>query len=80
MRVDGFRFDLATIYNRDGHSNNHSWNHSVEGPTDDPEIMALRERQKRNFIATMMLSHGTPMLLAGDKFGHSQNGNNNAYA
>ena len=66
--------------NRDGHSSNHSWNHGVEGPTDDPDITALRERQKRNFIATMMLSHGTPMLLAGDEFGHSQNGNNNAYA
>ena len=66
--------------NRDGHSNNHSWNHGVEGPTDDPEITALRERQKRNFIATMMLSHGTPMLLAGDEFGHTQKGNNNAYA
>jgi glycogen operon protein len=66
--------------NRDGHSNNHSWNHGVEGPTDDAEITALRERQKRNLLATMMLSHGTPMLLAGDEFGHSQNGNNNAYA
>jgi isoamylase len=66
--------------NRDGHSNNHSWNHGVEGPTDDGEIVALRERQKRNLLATMMLSHGTPMLLAGDEFGHTQNGNNNAYA
>jgi isoamylase len=66
--------------NRDGHSNNHSWNHGVEGPTDDAEIIALRERQKRNLLATMMLSHGTPMLLAGDEFGHTQNGNNNAYA
>ena len=66
--------------NRDGHSNNHSWNHGVEGPTDDPEIVALRERQKRNLLATMMLSHGTPMLLSGDEFGHSQHGNNNAYA
>jgi isoamylase len=66
--------------NRDGHSNNHSWNHGVEGRADDPEITALRERQKRNFLATMMLSHGTPMLLAGDEFGHSQGGTNNAYA
>jgi isoamylase len=66
--------------NRDGHSNNHSWNHGVEGPTDDPEIIDLREQQKRNFLATMLLSHGTPMLLAGDEIGHSQNGNNNAYA
>jgi isoamylase len=66
--------------NRDGQSSNRSWNHGVEGPTDDEEIVSLRERQKRNFLATMMLSHGTPMLLAGDEFGHSQNGNNNAYA
>ena len=66
--------------NRDGHSDNHSWNHGVEGPTNDGEIAALRERQKRNMLATMMLSHGTPMLLAGDEFGHTQKGNNNAYA
>ncbi|MDI4234382.1 glycogen debranching protein GlgX [Bradyrhizobium sp. Arg237L] len=66
--------------NQDGHSNNYSWNHGVEGPTQDAEIVALRERQKRNFLATMILSHGTPMLLAGDEFGHSQKGNNNAYA
>src|SRR6185369_319369 len=66
--------------NRDGHSNNHSWNCGAEGPTDDPEIIALRERQKRNLLATMLLSHGTPMLLAGDEFGHTQHGNNNAYA
>jgi glycogen operon protein len=52
----------------------------VEGPSDDGEITALRERQKRNMLATMMLSHGTPMLLAGDEFGHTQRGNNNAYA
>jgi isoamylase len=66
--------------NRDGHSNNHSWNHGKEGPSDDPDIIALRERQKRNLLATTLLSHGTPMLLAGDEFGHSQRGNNNAYA
>ena len=72
--------DANGEYNRDGHSNNHSWNHGVEGSTDDPEIMALRERQKRNLLATVLLSHGTPMLLAGDEFGHSQGGNNNAYA
>jgi isoamylase len=88
---DGFNLNDLVSYNdkhneangegnQDGHSNNHSWNHGVEGPTADAEITALRERQKRNFIATMMLSHGTPMLLAGDEFGHSQNGNNNAYA
>jgi pullulanase/glycogen debranching enzyme len=51
-----------------------------EGPTDDAETNELPERQKRNLLATMIPSHGTPMLLAGDEFGHSQNGNNNAYA
>ncbi|TXL69729.1 glycogen debranching protein GlgX [Vineibacter terrae] len=65
--------------NRDGHDNNHSWNHGHEGPTDDPNIRALRERTKRNLLATLLLSHGTPMLLAGDEFGRSQGGNNNAY-
>jgi isoamylase len=65
--------------NRDGHSNNHSWDHGVEGPTDDPEIIELRERQKRNFLGTLLLSHGTPMILAGDEFGRTQRGNNNAY-
>jgi glycogen operon protein len=66
--------------NRDGHSNNHSWNHGVEGPTDDPGIRTLRERQKRNLLATLLLSQGTPMILAGDEFGRTQGGNNNAYA
>ena len=66
--------------NRDGHDNNHSWNHGVEGPTDDPAIRALRERQKRNLLATLLLSQGTPMILAGDEFGHTQRGTNNAYA
>jgi isoamylase len=65
--------------NRDGHSDNRSWNHGVEGPTDDPEIIELRARQKRNVLATLLLSQGTPMLLAGDEFGRSQQGNNNAY-
>jgi glycogen operon protein len=65
--------------NRDGHSNNHSWNHGVEGPTDDPEIDALRQRQMRNLLATLILSQGTPMLLAGDEFARTQGGNNNAY-
>jgi glycogen operon protein len=65
--------------NRDGSSNNHSWNHGVEGPTDDPEILALRRRQKRNLLATLLLSQGTPMLLAGDELGRTQKGNNNAY-
>ncbi|MFZ4405926.1 MAG: glycogen debranching protein GlgX [Paracraurococcus sp.] len=65
--------------NRDGHSHNLSWNHGVEGPTDDPEIHELRERQKRNMLATLLLAQGTPMLLAGDEFGRTQQGNNNTY-
>ena len=65
--------------NRDGMENNRSWNCGVEGPTDQPEINQLRFRQKRNFIATLLLSQGVPMLLAGDEIGHTQNGNNNAY-
>jgi isoamylase len=65
--------------NRDGHGENLSWNCGAEGPTEDPEILALRERQKRNFLATLLLSQGTPMLLAGDEFGRTQRGNNNAY-
>ena len=66
--------------NRDGDQNNHSCNYGVEGPTDDPDIRALRERQKRNLIATLLLSQGTPMLLSGDEMGRTQSGNNNAYA
>ena len=65
--------------NRDGHSNNHSFNYGMEGPTDDPEINEVRDRQKRNMLATLLLSQGTPMLLAGDEFGRTQNGNNNVY-
>jgi isoamylase len=65
--------------NRDGHDHNISWNHGVEGPTDDPEILALRARQTRNFLATLLLSQGVPMLLAGDEFGRTQRGNNNAW-
>jgi pullulanase/glycogen debranching enzyme len=65
--------------NRDGHSDNRSWNHGVEGPTDDPQIIELRARQMRNILATLILSQGTPMLLGGDEFGRSQQGNNNAY-
>jgi isoamylase len=65
--------------NQDGSSNNLSWNCGVEGPTDDPEINKLRERQKRNMLATLLLSHGTPMVLGGDEFGRTQRGNNNAY-
>jgi isoamylase len=65
--------------NRDGAVDNKSWNGGVEGPTDDASIRALRERQKRNFLATLFFSHGVPMLLAGDELGRTQRGNNNAY-
>ncbi|MFF3763510.1 glycogen debranching protein GlgX [Streptomyces sp. NPDC001922] len=65
--------------NRDGESHNRSWNCGVEGPTDDPGVLALRARQQRNFIATLMLSQGVPMLAHGDEFGRTQGGNNNAY-
>ena len=58
--------------NRDGHADNRSWNYGAEGPTDDEGINALRERQKRNLLATLLLSQGTPMLLAGDEFGRTQ--------
>lgn len=66
--------------NRDGESHNRSWNSGVEGPTDDPAINELRGRQQRNFIATLLLSQGVPMLLHGDELGRTQNGNNNTYA
>ncbi|MGU3539491.1 glycogen debranching protein GlgX [Methylobacterium sp. A54F] len=65
--------------NRDGHSHNLSYNYGVEGPTDDPSIRAVRLRQMRNMLATLFLSRGTPMLLAGDEFARTQKGNNNAY-
>ncbi len=65
--------------NRDGTDDNRSWNCGAEGPTDDPEILALRERQQRNFLATLLLSQGVPMLLGGDEIGRTQRGNNNAY-
>jgi glycogen operon protein len=65
--------------NRDGSSNNVSWNHGAEGATEDSKIINLRERQKRNLLATLLLSQGTPMMVAGDEIGHTQNGNNNAY-
>ncbi len=87
---DGFPLQDLVSYNekhneankedgKDGANDNASWNCGVEGPTDDPEILALREQQKRNFIATLYFSQGVPMLLAGDELGHSQNGNNNGY-
>jgi isoamylase len=87
---DGFTLEDAVSYNvkhnlpngednRDGHNNNNSWNHGEEGPTSNPAIRSLRRRQKRNMLATLLLSQGTPMLLAGDELANSQNGNNNAY-
>jgi len=65
--------------NRDGENHNRSWNCGVEGPTDDQQVHELRARQQRNFLATLMLSQGVPMLLGGDEMGRSQGGNNNAY-
>jgi isoamylase len=65
--------------NRDGDNHNRSWNCGAEGPTDDPNIVALRHRQQRNFLATLFLSQGVPMLMGGDEFGRTQRGNNNAY-
>lgn len=65
--------------NRDGDSHNESWNCGHEGPTDDKSVNAIRERQVRNFLTTLFLSKGVPMLRAGDEIGHTQDGNNNAY-
>lgn len=65
--------------NRDGESHNRSWNCGVEGPTDDAEILQLRARQRRNFLTTLLLSQGTPMIAHGDEIGRTQNGNNNVY-
>jgi glycogen operon protein len=87
---DGFTLNDLVTYNdkhneangednKDGSSDNRSWNCGIEGPTADAEINALRERQLRNMLATLLLSQGTPMLVAGDEFGRTQQGNNNAY-
>jgi len=65
--------------NRDGEDHNISWNSGEEGPTEDPEIIALREKRKRNFLATLLLSQGVPMISHGDEYGRTQQGNNNAY-
>jgi isoamylase len=73
------RNELNGDNNTDGENNNQSWNCGVEGPTDDPEINELRERQCRNFLTTLFLSQGVPMLPGGDERGRTQNGNNNAY-
>jgi glycogen operon protein len=88
---DGFTLEDAVSYtikrnfangedNRDGHHENHSDNLGVEGPTKDAKVLAARSQRKRNLLATLMLAQGVPMLLAGDEIGHSQGGNNNAYA
>jgi glycogen operon protein len=66
-------------HNRDGHGQNHSDNMGVEGPSDDPKLIAARAQRRRNMMATLLLSQGTPMILSGDEMGHSQNGNNNGY-
>ncbi len=87
---DGFTLNDCVTYNekhneangednKDGSSDNRSYNYGVEGPTDDPEIQRVRARQMRNMLSTLLLSQGTPMLLAGDEFGRTQDGNNNAY-
>jgi glycogen operon protein len=87
---DGFTLNDLVSYNekhneangensQDGESHNRSWNCGVEGPTDDPEVLLLREKQRRNFLATLILSQGIPMLLGGDEMGRSQKGNNNGY-
>ncbi len=87
---DGFTLTDLVSYNdkhneangeggNDGADDNRSWNHDVEGPTDDPDILELRARQRRNLLATMFLSQGTPMLLHGDELGRTQQGNNNVY-
>ncbi|HTZ94313.1 MAG TPA: glycogen debranching protein GlgX [Streptosporangiaceae bacterium] len=87
---DGFTLADLVSYDRkhneangeggtDGTDDNRSWNCGAEGPTDDPDVLALRSRQQRNFMATLLLSQGVPMLLAGDEFGRTQHGNNNGY-
>src|SRR4051794_27506911 len=87
---DGFTLNDLVSYNDkhneangenncDGANDNNSWNHGAEGPTADSEIIDLRERQKRNFMASLLLSHGVPMICGGDEIGRTQSGNNNAY-
>ncbi len=87
---DGFTLADLVSYNeprnqangeggRDGEQHNRSWNHGVEGPTDDPDVLELRDRQMRNLLATLLLSQGVPMLLMGDEVARTQHGNNNAY-
>ena len=79
VSYDERRNDANGEENRDGEAHNRSWNCGVEGPTDDEAVLALRRRQQRNLLATLLLSQGVPMVLAGDEMGRSQQGNNNAY-
>ncbi|MBK8908745.1 MAG: glycogen debranching protein GlgX [Rhodospirillales bacterium] len=79
VSYNGKHNDANRENNRDGTDNNNSWNCGVEGPTGDPAVLRLREKQRRNLFATLMLSQGLPMFVAGDEFGRSQHGNNNAY-
>jgi glycogen operon protein len=79
VSYDGKHNEANGENNRDGTDDDRSWNCGVEGPTDDLDIVALRERQKRNFLTTLFLSQGVPMLLHGDEIGRTQGGNNNAY-
>ncbi|MEV5710934.1 glycogen debranching protein GlgX [Actinoallomurus sp. NPDC052274] len=79
VSYDGKHNEANGEDNRDGADDNRSWNHGVEGETDDPEIIALRERQKRNMLTTLLLSQGVPMISHGDEAGRTQRGNNNVY-
>jgi len=79
VSYDGKHNEANGEENHDGTDDNRSWNCGVEGPTDDPAVLELRARQRRNLIATLLLSEGVPLLLGGDEFARSQNGNNNAY-
>ena len=79
VSYDGKHNDANQEGNRDGTDNNNSWNCGAEGPTNDPEIHRLRLKQRRNMMATLLLSQGVPMFVAGDEFGRSQGGNSNAY-
>ena len=79
VSYDGKHNESNGEENHDGTDDNRSWNCGVEGPTDDPAVLELRARQRRNFIATLLLSEGVPLLLGGDEFARSQRGNNNAY-
>jgi isoamylase len=80
VSYDGKHNEANGEDNNDGHNDNRSFNYGAEGETDDEGIVAVRERQKRNFLATLLFSHGTPMILGGDEFSRTQSGNNNGYA